>query len=163
MLDRLPIGRIARNFPAPASSGPGYAGRRRPGRIATGAREHAEGGSALKCTGRLERTNYEKQAHHPAAAALQMLQSGPGKNASGLAKACGVGRRTIFRDLQALRDADVPLEFDPKTERYFMSSRAGVPPAQLTEEEAFALVGLATEFGRNHGLPFYEAAHNAAV
>ena len=31
---------------------------------------------------------------------LQMLQSGPGKNATALAKAFGVARRTIFRDLQ---------------------------------------------------------------
>jgi proteasome accessory factor B len=72
---------------------------------------------------------------------LQMLQSGPGKNASALAKACGVVRRTIFRDLQTLRDAGLPLEFDAKTERYYVSS----------------------EFGRNQELPFYDVAYNAAV
>src|ERR1043165_3378007 len=94
---------------------------------------------------------------------LQMLQTGPGKNASSLAKACGVGRRTIFRDLQTLRDADVPLEFDPKAKRYFVTAGSLMPSAQFTQEEALALVALAKEFGRNRSIPFYDAAHNAAV
>jgi predicted DNA-binding transcriptional regulator YafY len=38
-----------------------------------------------------------------------------------------------------------------------------MPPAKLTDDEAFALIGLATEFGRNKELPFYDAAYNAAV
>src|SRR5256885_13634239 len=94
---------------------------------------------------------------------LQMLQSGPGTNASTLAKAFNVGRRTIFRDLQVLRDADLPLEYDARTERYYVSPSWAMPPAKLTDDEAFALIGLATEFGRNKELPFYDAAHNAAV
>jgi proteasome accessory factor B len=65
--------------------------------------------------------------------------------------------------LQTLRDANVPLEFDPKAQRYFVSSSTLLPPALFTEEEALALVALGTEFGRHQGLPFYEAAHNAAV
>ena len=93
---------------------------------------------------------------------LQMLQTGRGYNASGLAKACGVGRRTIFRDLQTLRDAGVPLEFDSKAQRYFVASSLLMPPAQFTAEEALALIALATEFGRNRGLPFYEPAYNAS-
>jgi predicted DNA-binding transcriptional regulator YafY len=92
-----------------------------------------------------------------------MLQSGPGKNASALAKAFNVGRRTIFRDLQALRDAGLPLEYDAKTERYYVSPSWAMPPSKLTDDEAFALIGLATEFGRNKALPFYDAAHNGAV
>src|SRR6476659_8890205 len=94
---------------------------------------------------------------------LQMLQSGSGKNASALAKTFKVTRRTIFRDLQVLREADLPLEYDGKTERYYVSPSWAMPPAKLTEDEAFALIGLATEFGRNKGLPFYDAAHNGAV
>jgi predicted DNA-binding transcriptional regulator YafY len=94
---------------------------------------------------------------------LQMLQSGPGKNASALAKAFKVGRRTIFRDLQELRDADLPLEYDAKTERYYVSSSWAMPPSKLTSDEALALIALATEFGRNQELPFFDAAYNAAV
>src|SRR4051812_18830606 len=94
---------------------------------------------------------------------LQMLQSGSGKNASALAKTFKVTRRTIFRDLQVLREADLPLEYDGKTERYYVSPSWAMPPAKLTDDEAFALIGLATEFGRNKRLPFYDAAHNGAV
>jgi predicted DNA-binding transcriptional regulator YafY len=92
---------------------------------------------------------------------LQLLQSGPGRNASALAKACNVARRTIFRDLAALRQAGLPLNYDPKTERY---SAGGwlLPPVQLTDEEALAISGLAKEFGMNRKLPFYDAAYNAA-
>jgi len=61
---------------------------------------------------------------------LQMLQSGSGKNASALATAFKVTRRTIFRDLQVLREADLPLEYDGKTERYFVSPSWAMPPAK---------------------------------
>ncbi len=94
---------------------------------------------------------------------LQMLQTGTGKNAAALSKACSVGRRTIFRDLQTLRDAGVPLEFDAKANRYFIQSATLLPPTDFTAEEALALVALATEAGRNQGLPFYDAAYNAAM
>jgi predicted DNA-binding transcriptional regulator YafY len=92
---------------------------------------------------------------------LQLLQSGPGRNASDLAKACKVVRRTIFRDLAVLRDAGLPLKFDAKTERY-SSIEWLLPPVQLTTDEALALFGLADEFGRQHKLPCYGAASNAA-
>jgi predicted DNA-binding transcriptional regulator YafY len=91
-----------------------------------------------------------------------MLQSGPGRNASDLAKACSVGRRTIFRDLAALREIGQPLEYDPKTERYSSASWL-LPPVQLTAEESLTLFSLAREFGGNKKLPFYDAALNAAV
>lgn len=78
-----------------------------------------------------------------------------------MAKACNVGRRTIFRDLSALRDAGLPLTYDPKTERYAAGGWL-LPPVQLTADEAFALLGLAQEYGYRKKLPFYEAASNAA-
>ncbi|HEX5471438.1 MAG TPA: WYL domain-containing protein [Lacipirellulaceae bacterium] len=94
---------------------------------------------------------------------LQLLQTGPGKNAAALSKACSVGRRTIFRDLQTLRDAGVPLEFDPKAQRYYVQSTALLPPTEFTLEEALALISLAAELGRNQVLPFYDAAYNGAL
>jgi len=76
----------------------------------------------------------------------QLVQSGPGRNASDLAKACKVDQRTIFRDPAGLRQSGLPIEYDPKTERYPASGWA-LPPVQLTDEEALALFGLAHEFG----------------
>lgn len=57
----------------------------------------------------------------------------------------------------------MPLEFDAKTDRYYAAKSWRLPPSKLTEEEAFALIGLATEFGRNKELPFYDAAYNGAA
>jgi predicted DNA-binding transcriptional regulator YafY len=65
--------------------------------------------------------------------------------------------------LQTLRDAGVPLEFNAKAQRYFIRSTSLVPPTEFNAEEALTLVALATELGRNQGLPFYDAAYNAAL
>src|SRR5687768_9101144 len=94
---------------------------------------------------------------------LQMLESGAGQNSAGLAKACGVGRRTIFRDLEALRHAGVPLEFDPDDRRFSIPATFFLPPTNFTAQEALSLIALAAEMGRNHGLPFFDAAYNAAL
>jgi predicted DNA-binding transcriptional regulator YafY len=61
-----------------------------------------------------------------------------------------------------LRASGLPIEFDPKTERYSASGWA-LPPIQLTEEESLALFGLANEFGWRKKLPCYDAAYNAAL
>ncbi len=91
----------------------------------------------------------------------QLVQSGPGRNASDLAKACKVDRRTIFRDLAALRESGLPIDYDPITHRYSARGWA-LPPVHLTEEESLALFGLANEFGGQNKLPCYDAAYNAA-
>jgi len=92
---------------------------------------------------------------------LRMLQSGSGKNVAALAKACRVGPRTIYRDLQALRSVDVPIEFDSKAERYFLAGQLAMPPTEFTSDEALKLVALTAEFGREHQLPFYDSAYDA--
>jgi proteasome accessory factor B len=94
---------------------------------------------------------------------LQMLQSGTGANASGLSAACGVNVRTVFRDLEALRQAGVPLEFDKQEKRYSIRGAIYLPPTNFTAAETLSLVALAAEMGRSDRLPFCEAAHSAAL
>jgi proteasome accessory factor B len=94
---------------------------------------------------------------------IYLLQSGPGKNSAGLANSCGVGRRTIFRDLETLRQAGVPLEFDRKEQRFSIPGASFLPPTDFTAEETLSLLALAAEMGRNETLPFYEAAYTAAL
>lgn len=94
---------------------------------------------------------------------LQTLQSGKGENADGLAKACGVSRRTVFRDLQTLRSAGVPLEFDGHSQRYFIPSSFFLPPTNFTAAEALSIIALATQMGSRDQLPFYEPARQAAL
>ena len=93
---------------------------------------------------------------------LQLLQSGSGQNADGLAKACGVSRRTAFRDVEALRTAGVPIAFDADRDRYSVPGTYYLPPINFTPAEALSLVALASELGRSDRLPFYEPAHAAA-
>jgi proteasome accessory factor B len=94
---------------------------------------------------------------------LQTLQSGKGQNADGLAKACGVSRRTVFRDLETLRTAGVPLEFDGQTQRYFIPSSFFLPPTNFTASEALSIIALASQMGGRDRLPFYEPARQAAL
>jgi predicted DNA-binding transcriptional regulator YafY len=94
---------------------------------------------------------------------LQMLQSGGSQNAEGLANVCGVSRRTLFRDLESLRQAGVPLQFDKEQECYSIPSSFFLPPTNFTAAEALSLIALAREMGRSDRLPFYEGAYAAAV
>lgn len=92
-----------------------------------------------------------------------MLQSGNGQNADGLAAECGVSRRTVFRDLEALRVAGVPLQYDADRDRYSIPSSYFLPPVNFTASEALSMVALLSEMGRGDRLPFYESAHAAAL
>lgn len=94
---------------------------------------------------------------------LQTLQSGQGQNAEGLAQACGVSRRTIFRDLETLKAAGVPLNFDPEQQRYTIPGSFFLPPTNFTAAEALSVIALAGELGSKAGLPFYEPARQAAM
>jgi predicted DNA-binding transcriptional regulator YafY len=94
---------------------------------------------------------------------LQTLQNGNGQNPSGLAKSCGVSRRTVFRDLETLRKAGVPLEFDAESQRYFIPSSFYLPPTNLTAEEALSIIALAGQTKGDQRLPFSEPARQAAL
>lgn len=94
---------------------------------------------------------------------LGLLQAGKGHNAGELAAACGVSRRTIFRDLDVLRQAGVPLLFDDEHGKYRIPGTYFLPPTNFTTEEALAVIVLCYEMGSNRRLPFYEAAQSAAL
>ncbi|WP_238397678.1 helix-turn-helix transcriptional regulator [Anatilimnocola aggregata] len=93
---------------------------------------------------------------------LGMLQGGQAYNAQALAELCGVTRRTIFRDLEALRDADVPLQYDEQRGSYQIPGHFFLPPTQFTTEEAFAMLVLSRQMGDRRSIPFYAAAQSAA-
>jgi proteasome accessory factor B len=94
---------------------------------------------------------------------LQALQSGSGLNADGLAGECGISRRTVFRDIEALRAAGIPVQYDKQLDRYSIPGAYFLPPLNFTAAEALSLMTLATELGRRDSLPFYAPAHSAAM
>jgi len=74
-----------------------------------------------------------------------------------------VGRRTIFRDLETLREAGVPLAFDDRAQRYSVSSTYLVPSTDLTTEETLAIVAFAEAFAeQRRKLPIYLSMQSAA-
>ncbi|MHC4398982.1 MAG: helix-turn-helix transcriptional regulator [Planctomycetota bacterium] len=94
---------------------------------------------------------------------LGMLQAGRGYNTEALAQACGVSRRTIFRDLGALRQSGVPLVYDDQHQRYHIPGTYFLPPTNFTAEEALALIVLCHDMGASRQLPFFGPAQRAAL
>lgn len=94
---------------------------------------------------------------------IGLLQSGRPANAAALAQSLGVTQRTVFRDLDALREAGVPLIFDEAEQRYRIPSNYYLPPTNFTPHEALALLVLCYELGATRGLPFQSSARQAAL
>lgn len=94
---------------------------------------------------------------------IGLLQAGRGYNVEALSQACGVTRRTIFRDLDTLRQSGIPLSFDDREQRYRVPGTYYLPPTNLTAEEALALIVLCHELGGSGRLPFFAPARSAAL
>ncbi|TWT47509.1 HTH domain protein [Botrimarina hoheduenensis] len=94
---------------------------------------------------------------------LQTLQSGTGQDAEHLADACGVSRRTVFRDLESLKRAGVPVAFDTDGRRYRIDSDHFLPPTNLTVNEALAVLLLAADSEHLGSDPLRRAAGDAAA
>ena len=69
----------------------------------------------------------------------------------------------MFRDVEALRAAGVPLAYDKELDRYSIPSAYFLPPLNFTPAEALSLMALASELGRSDRLPFYGPALSAAM
>lgn len=69
----------------------------------------------------------------------------------------------MFCDLETLRAAGIPLEFDTQSQRYFIPSSFFLPPTNFTAAEALSIIGLAGQMENGDRLPFYEPARRAAL
>jgi proteasome accessory factor B len=93
---------------------------------------------------------------------VTLLQTGKGHNVNSLSQECGVSRRTIFRDLEAIREAGLPLDFNPEFQVYRLRQQLSLPPMQFTAEEALATIVLCGELRHKERFPFPDAATSAA-
>lgn len=80
-----------------------------------------------------------------------------------MASELGVASRTIFRDLETLREAGVPLVYDESERRHRIPTNYFLPPTNFTPHEALALLVLCYELGDSSGLPFQSSARQAAL
>jgi len=94
---------------------------------------------------------------------IGLLQAGKAHNTDGLAIECGVSRRTIFRDLDVLRQSGVPMQFDDVSQQYRIPGTYYLPPTNFTPEEALSLIVLCHELGSRSGIPFLGPARSAAL
>ncbi len=94
---------------------------------------------------------------------VHLLQSGKGYNTAALARACGVSRRTIFRDLELLRQAGFEVVYDESEGCYRLPQARLLPPTNFSLEEVLALLALCYELGTERGLPLLQAAQTAAL
>jgi predicted DNA-binding transcriptional regulator YafY len=94
---------------------------------------------------------------------LRILQADTYNNPDWLAASCEVSRRTIFRDLEILRGAGVPVKFDSKRNRYYLPADYFLPPANLSPKEALALMVWTGAASPEVDLPLLSAAQRAAL
>ena len=86
----------------------------------------------------------------------QALQSGGYPNATALALELEVSTKSIYRDLEFMRDRlDLPLEFDTRRNGYHYTEEVrGFPTLQITEGELFALLVAEKALQQYRGTPF---------
>ncbi len=79
---------------------------------------------------------------------LNLIRARKNLSAKDLARECGVSERTIFRDINAISEANVPIYYD---NGYKFLTNAFLPPLNLSLDEHLALfVGLNTENPNSH-------------
>ena len=94
---------------------------------------------------------------------IGLLQGSRGHNVGTMAQECSVTRRTIFRDLDALKQAGIPLVYYEPEQTYRLASSHLLPPTNFSPQEALAIVMLCHELGGDGRLPFQSAARSAAL
>lgn len=91
-----------------------------------------------------------------------LLQAKSYPNARELAQHCEVSRRTIYRDLELLSEARVPVRFRPDRQGYELAKGFFLPPLNLEEQEALALLILARQWTGGEGLGLARHAWSGA-
>jgi predicted DNA-binding transcriptional regulator YafY len=90
-----------------------------------------------------------------------LIQGSAYLNARRLAELCETSERNIYRDLEMLAGAGVPISFDPAAGGYSLRKDFFLRPVELTLEEAMAVLMLADRVGANEQIPHVAEAGKA--
>ena len=94
---------------------------------------------------------------------IAILQAGQFINTRELADECRVSRRTIFRDIEQLRESGLRITFDEKRQGYQLQDTRFLLPADLTTEEVLALITICQDLGdEEKGIAHLAPARTAA-
>lgn len=93
---------------------------------------------------------------------IMTVQSERGWTAPRMALEMGVTERTIYRDLEVLRETGVPIDFDQESGGYAIRGDFFLPPVALSTEEALAMIVLCRHVAGKDQIPFLEPAWRAA-
>lgn len=89
---------------------------------------------------------------------LTALSLGPGQNAKDLAKRFNVSRRTIYRDIELLRESGVDVYFDEQHDVYRLADGGhAVEPPHVEDDELTMLV-LTAQLSLLHSFPGFAAS-----
>jgi predicted DNA-binding transcriptional regulator YafY len=92
-----------------------------------------------------------------------MLQSERHPNARELAESCEVSRRTVYRDLEILAEAGIPVRFRRDRQGYQLAKGFFLPPTFVQETEALALLALSRQWMGGEGLGLVRHASSGAL
>ncbi|HKJ30146.1 MAG TPA: WYL domain-containing protein, partial [Desulfuromonadales bacterium] len=91
---------------------------------------------------------------------IRILEARYGATVDELAEECGVTRRTVYRDLDAIRDAGYPLISEPEADGQvlysFMTGFKKLPPITFSLEELMTLYLCRGQLGFLQGTPFQD-------
>lgn len=94
---------------------------------------------------------------------LRQLQTGTGLNATEMADQLDVCRRTIFRDLELLREAGIAFRFDSAARCYRLAPRDGLLVAPELDVDELAILIAAIRLSMLQGVPDYRVVLRQAV
>ncbi len=91
---------------------------------------------------------------------ISLVQSQRGWSAKTLAERCETTERNIYRDINQIKEAGIPIEHD-KDKGYQISGTFFMPPVRLTFEEALAISALCEAMADKGAIPFVRPASMA--
>jgi predicted DNA-binding transcriptional regulator YafY len=94
---------------------------------------------------------------------LLLLQSGGSPNARELAESCEISPRTVYRDLELLAGAGVPLIYSHERQGYQLSRGFFLQPTKLEEREVLALLVLSRQWSDQEALGLQKHAREGAL
>jgi predicted DNA-binding transcriptional regulator YafY len=90
-----------------------------------------------------------------------LIQSEQGWTPKRLAEEFGTSERNVYRDIEKLKEAGLPITYDKGAQTYRIDRKFFLPPVRLDAEEALALAALCERISEPEQIPFLSPALRA--